>query len=1059
MSDTASAGNASPAMESTLPVVDTGATPSATPADTAPAVAHNPLPPASANNAAAEGNTNSARSRAKIASDAAKRSHGKTTKDAYIPIKYEEDRIRQEAADIANVLELQQHKGQRFGSGTAAAASSGLNQNAANFNGNPAGTMLLVGRRATIGNAIINPVALKTHPRGFKMLSSGSPLERNMKSYFRLPAQPPARVTAEHNKIRSQIQKQIVAAEQKRLKALSAEDAHKSMFGGTSTANNVSTTVTTTISRPGGAVETVTETLFGKQLDGFLLLENSVGLPGVVAYDDVGEPIYSNNTNSSEGGKKQRSGGTYTTVAERYFRSRERQRRREERATAAYERNLRRQERVEARLEKIRRRDEAVRRIREGGGDVPEGEAAATFMTGTRMVNPSQEEADDDLLLFGDDESEESEGGNGDEDVESSSSSDDDELDDIHLAESANAEDKAQAPTDPSLAVEANINDRNLIGVVPEDLSFFTRLVFVDAGENRLLVSDFSNLPSLEELHLHCNMVTQLSDIGDVATAATTAGAAQPASNEVGTDTAGSSSTNGAASNSDAAAEANAPASASPFQLLHSLNLSFNRIPSHELVFLAHLPALTRLDLSNNNIRTLTLDFALSGAPNITHLALEGNKLKNALHIFSCLAVMPSLVEVNLNDNRFEAIPSTTEMLAYLPSGIGGGSNNSNTNSEVEEDSLSIFPSLTALGIADNKLQFVEDVFPVIQFPQLRRIVLWGNPLARQSRDVEILTRELANAGISDIIIESPSLPKRHPQDFYSTRPPLRSDAHQQHGGISRTVGNPKRSHVRAMPAGQHPTASSNAKSGVLGSAYQQSEVAVEIHANVQHIFETTAGGTSTAGGSGGRGAGSSSATACTSNGPGGAFIRLPADVHSDHSRIRGVKGQGLAHHNLPTVLPAQKQQQERMRKRQAEAIGGGDADAAYIPSTTTSRLRSQKNLSTPPHHPDTPSGGAFASIAAPTASATKRKDATLDEQAQMRQRRAEEERWLPAIDPSKFGRSQQRGGWAGFRSTATKDGDVESQAPYYLGGNGGGVTDGSTTQQALSELRRILKH
>jgi hypothetical protein len=59
--------------------------------------------------------------------------------------------------------------------------------------------------------ANVKPNALRVHPKGFRMLSSGSPLERNMLTYFRLPPQPPRRLAAEKSALSQVIDKDLAA--------------------------------------------------------------------------------------------------------------------------------------------------------------------------------------------------------------------------------------------------------------------------------------------------------------------------------------------------------------------------------------------------------------------------------------------------------------------------------------------------------------------------------------------------------------------------------------------------------------------------------------------------------------------------------------------------------------------------------------------------------------------------------------------------------------------------------------------------------------------------------
>eukprot|EP00388_Colpodella_angusta_P007500 GDKJ01021178.1.p1 GENE.GDKJ01021178.1~~GDKJ01021178.1.p1 ORF type:complete len:293 (+),score=16.11 GDKJ01021178.1:83-880(+) len=257
-----------------------------------------------------------------------------------------------------------------------------------------------------------------------------------------------------------------------------------------------------------------------------------------------------------------------------------------------------------------------------------------------------------------------------------------------------------------------------------------------------------------------------------------------------------------------------------------------------------------------------------------------------------------------------------------------------------------IFPSLEALGVANNKFQFVEDVFPVIQFPQLASIVLWGNPLVTQTKDSAILSQELIGAGIKEVVMDNPTLPKRHPQDFYSTRPPQRAE-HQTK--ISAKGGSVKAFNGKSA---QRETARSEKKSRILGTSsnqqvlHQQNETTAESLSHVQHIFSVT--------GSNGN---------VTVNGPSGTFIKLPAEIHSDYQHIKGLKGQGLAQHNLPTVLPSKKKHQDKMKER------AGDESMMFSYSTNRAQLGGS-SAPTSARRPRVakPTAGTFASFAGGTA-------------------------------------------------------------------------------------------
>ena len=168
----------------------------------------------------------------------------------------------------------------------------------------------------------------------------------------------------------------------------------------------------------------------------------------------------------------------------------------------------------------------------------------------------------------------------------------------------------ACAVKDPEEALEAIINDAELTGVVSEDLSFFTRLKLLDVGENMLSMGDLAPLLNLEELHLHCNLISKLNLV------------------------------------------------AGSFLRLTTLNLSFNQLSAGELEGLGVLTSLERLDLSCNNLRRLPLSMRFLSS--VRQLALENNKFEGGSVLLS-LADMPQLAEVNLNYNMLTSVPRIPE--------------------------------------------------------------------------------------------------------------------------------------------------------------------------------------------------------------------------------------------------------------------------------------------------------------------------------------------------------------------------------------------------------------
>lgn len=277
-------------------------------------------------------------------------------------------------------------------------------------------------------------------------------------------------------------------------------------------------------------------------------------------------------------------------------------------------------------------------------------------------------------------------------------------LDGFMLLESAGVQ-------DPMEAKEVVINDARIRGVVTEDLAYFTNLTFIDLGENDAIhLGDIIGLEALSEVHMHCCNVDTFR---------------LPREDEL-----------------QMLRQQGLYASASVFPNLVTLNVSFNRIRSSELLQLGQLHALERLDLSSNNLRSLPAD--MSFLPNVTMLALENNNFVSSDVILS-LATMPSLVEVNLNRNRLSSIPRLS----------------------VEDGAGVCFPSIEVIGLGSNNLTYFEDVYSLTQLSSLRRVVLWGNPIEHRVKDTEILRFEFGSLDI-DILFELPVPPKRKIADFYA---------------------------------------------------------------------------------------------------------------------------------------------------------------------------------------------------------------------------------------------------------------------------------------------------
>ncbi|CCW62698.1 unnamed protein product [Phytomonas sp. EM1] len=267
------------------------------------------------------------------------------------------------------------------------------------------------------------------------------------------------------------------------------------------------------------------------------------------------------------------------------------------------------------------------------------------------------------------------------------------------------------AGTDNPEAVEAvTLQCSYLTNSVPEDLSFFTKLVFLDVSENSLNVEDLVALTSLETLHIACNKISSLAGINWVLQQQRQDSGA-PDGTECGPSASATLGTSKSLSLHDVL-----------LPNLTALNLSYNRIPAGHLSLLVHFPCLEKLDLSGNDIKVLPRD--LSFLTGVTHFALENNQFRSSLDkgdksdVFQSLSTMPSLVEVNLNHNQLFHVPPLS-----MHSGRG-----------------LCFPSIEIIGVADNQFQLTEGLVELGHLHRtLRQIVLTNNPICVDPRNIEAL--------------------------------------------------------------------------------------------------------------------------------------------------------------------------------------------------------------------------------------------------------------------------------------------------------------------------------
>lgn len=167
----------------------------------------------------------------------------------------------------------------------------------------------------------------------------------------------------------------------------------------------------------------------------------------------------------------------------------------------------------------------------------------------------------------------------------------------------------------PQDAIKAKLNGVGLSHVKQGDFKFFVNLSSLELADNLLNLEDLMTFPSLTDLSLMCNQITDLPLL-----------------------TPGS------------------------FAKLEQLNLSYNKIPATCISELAALPSLIHLDLASNGLCTLPTD--LSAFKNLRELSLAGNNFSSdsvmfmPSKIFKALSTISKLKKLNLAHNQLRGISS-----------------------------------------------------------------------------------------------------------------------------------------------------------------------------------------------------------------------------------------------------------------------------------------------------------------------------------------------------------------------------------------------------------------
>mmetsp|Transcript_840 Transcript_840/g.1523 ORF Transcript_840/g.1523 Transcript_840/m.1523 type:complete len:617 (-) Transcript_840:9-1859(-) len=165
----------------------------------------------------------------------------------------------------------------------------------------------------------------------------------------------------------------------------------------------------------------------------------------------------------------------------------------------------------------------------------------------------------------------------------------------------------------PDKGRRADVSGKGFGGVVEEDLDYYTRLEYVDAGDNGLRMESFGPLQRLRELRLQCNGIKDLLDLPECV-------------------------------------------SNSQFMLLSTLDLSYNTLTIEALTNLAVLPNLADLDITYNMLEKLPKPKVMGNFESLKYLKAGNNGFESDTVLIS-LSSCPRLAEVDLSYNYLQRIP------------------------------------------------------------------------------------------------------------------------------------------------------------------------------------------------------------------------------------------------------------------------------------------------------------------------------------------------------------------------------------------------------------------
>jgi hypothetical protein len=264
----------------------------------------------------------------------------------------------------------------------------------------------------------------------------------------------------------------------------------------------------------------------------------------------------------------------------------------------------------------------------------------------------------------------------------------------------------------PDEASRADVQEEGLTDAIAEDLSYFTNLIYLNAGDNELPFEKLVGLPSLQELHLHCNCLRSISRIDKLI----------------------------------------APSGSVPFSALEVLDLSFNKLTKESIKHLSVLPRLRVLDLTCNSLNALPsmlVEFSV-----LEVLCLERNRLEREETLLA-LSTIPRLRELNLAHNYFRRVSAA---VTHSSTHSGGG----------------CFGALEWLNLAHNYIAAESDIVSLVDLPCLTDVILYGNPMTingtgrksrrKRSGDAQVLpiiSRASTERRILNFVTQPPDTRKR----------------------------------------------------------------------------------------------------------------------------------------------------------------------------------------------------------------------------------------------------------------------------------------------------------